>query len=491
MFVPFAAYLPDLAAFNASASFTAENVAPSSSGFMPFPALATVTNALIARAQGAISVRGLSGIIHNFAGDATKLYKLSSDGLTWNDVSRLAGGAYAAPADGWWDFALFGDKIFATNGVDAVQTFQLDVAANFTALAGTPPTSAFAGSVRDFAVLARQNTNWNRIRWSGINDVTTWVSSTATMSDYQDFADGGAIMGFVGGEFGVVLQERAIQRMVFEGPPLIFRFDKIANTLGCRIERSVAAYQDLIFFLSNDGFYMIRGGSEIVPIGTEKVDRTFETVFNSNLPYRCSAGIDPIRKLYMFAYPSTNSSGAPDYMFVYHWPTGQFATIKQDVEIIFTAATQTSYTLDSLDALSGSLDALSFSLDSRFYTGTGRLLPAAFYTDHKFGFFSGSNLAATIETGDAQLTPGRQSLLRSLRPMVEGTMVTPSVTIRSRKRLQDSYTDATPVAANANGVCPVRVNSRYHRMKMTIPAASTWNFARGVDDINFTATGTR
>lgn len=491
MLIPFAPYLPDLAAFNANASFTAENVSPSSSGFMPFPALATVTTALTARAQGAISVKGLIGAVGNFCGDATKLYKLGSDGVTWNDVSRTVGGAYATPSDGWWDFSIFGDRVFATNNVDAVQVFQLGVDTNFSALAGTPPISAFAGTVRDFAVLARQSTNWNRIRWSGINDVTTWVSSAATMSDYQDFPDGGAIMGFVGGEFGLVFQEQAIRRMAYEGPPTIFRFDKIANTLGCRIERSIAAYQDLSFFLSNDGFYMIRGGSEFVPIGAEKVDRTFETVFNASLAYRCSAAIDPIRKLYMFAYPSTNSSGNPDYMFVYHWPTGQFATIKQDIELIVTASTQTGYTLDSLDALSPSVDALSFSLDSRYYAGIGRLLLSGFYTDHKQGYFSGDNLAATIETGDAQLTPGRKSLLRSLRPMVEGSMVTPTVTVRSRNRLQDSYTDATPIAANANGVCPVRVNARYHRMKMTIPASSSWNFARGVDDINFTATGTR
>ena len=483
--IPFAPYLPDLAAFNTNASFQAKNVVPSATGFLPVAGFANISGAITARAQGAISVRGLSGTISNFCGDATKLYKLSSDGLTWNDVSRVAGGAYATPVTSWWDFALFGDKLFATNSFDAVQVFQLDVAANFTALAGTPPVSYFAGTVRDFAVLLRDSSKWNRILWSAINNVADWVSSATTMSDFQDFPDGGIIQGFVGGEFGLVFQERAIRRMSFEGPPTIFRFDAIATTLGCRVERSIAAYENLAFFLSNDGFYMIQGGSQITPIGVEKIDRTLEANLNSTLLYRCASAIDPIRKLYLFGFPSIASTGNIDTIYAYHWPTGQWSTISQTVELIYTAAPQSGYTLDTLDTLSGSIDALTITLDSTFYAGSGRLLLAGFDGTHKQGYFNGANLASTLETADAQLTPGKKSLVRSARPMIEGLSVTPTITVKYRNRLQDSYMTTTPVAANSFGKCPLRVNARYHRMVVDIPAASQWSFARGVDDITF------
>ena len=82
-------------------------------------------------------------------------------------------------------------------------------------------------------------------------------------------------------------------------------------------------------------------------------------------------------------------------------------------------------------------------------------------------------------------------MLRALRPMVEGSSVTPSITIKYRNRVQDNHTTRSPVAANANGICPVRVNARYHRAKMTIPAADTWSFATGVDDAKFSQMGTR
>jgi hypothetical protein len=489
--IPFAPYLPDLAAFETLASFQALNVVPSSTGFLPFAGLSAISNATTNRVQGAFSVRSVSGTVHNFCGDSTKLYKLSADGLTWNDVSRTVGGAYATAADGWWDFSVFGDRVFVSNNVDTTQTFQLDVSTNFTALSGTPPTSTFTGTIRDFAVLARQNTLTNRLRWSAINNVADWVASSATMSDFQDFPDGGSIMGFVGGEYGVVFLERAIYRMPFEGPPTIFRFDRIANTIGCRVERSIASYQNMTFFLSNDGFYMLQGGSVLVPIGAEKIDRTFETLFNANYPYLCSAAIDPTRKLYLFSFPSNASSSMADTILAYHWPTGQFSLINASVDMIYTALTQSSFTLDSIDSVSTNLDALPFSLDSRYWSGVGRLLLSGFDSSHKQGFFNGTNLAATIETGDAQLSQGRLSLLKAARPMIEGLNATPTVTIKSRNRLQDSYSSATPVAANANGVCPLRVNARYHRMIMTVPAASDWTFARGVDDIKFTATGAR
>lgn len=483
---------PDKAAFNTQASMDVLNVIPSSTGYLPFPSFFNVTSAITARAQGAISVRGLQGTIYNFAGDATKVYKEQSGGTAWDDVSRLAGGAYACASDKWWDFVLFGDKVIATDGNDVPQTFQLDVDANFSALAGSPPTANFTGVIRDFAVLARKNTAFNKITWSGINDVTAWTASATTLSDSQDFPEGGQIMGFVGGEFGIVFLEKGIFRMAFEGPPTIFRFDKIANSLGCRAERSIAAYENLIFFMADDGFYMIRGGSEIIPIGTEKIDRTFETLLDSTYLYRVSCAIDPLKKLYVVGFASPAATmGTPDMLIAYHWPTGQWAPASVTHEIIYTGATQTTYTIDGLDALSSTIDGLPYPVDSRFYAGSGRLLLAGFNSSHQQGFFSGASLAATIETGDIQLNPGFKTLLRSARPMVEGSSVTPSLTVKSRDSLGASHTTGSPVAVNSTGVCTFRVNSRYHRAKLTIPASDTWTTARGIDDIVSSKMGAR
>ena len=489
--IPFQPWLPDSADF-ANVSSEALNVIPSSYGFRPFPGFTNTASAVTARVQGAISVRSLSGTIFNFCGDATKLYKLASDGLSWSDVSRTSGGAYAVAADSKWSFAQYGDYVIATNGNDAVQVFQLGVSTNFAALAGSPPAAYFAGSIREFGVLAKTTTENNRVRWSAIGNIADWVASATTLSDYQDLPDGGSVMGFVGGEFGIVFQERAITRMSFEGPPTAFRFDKIATYLGCRAEGSIAAFENFAFFLGDDGMYMIRGGSEIVPIGVEKVDRWIEDNLDASFLYRITAAIDPINKLYIMGFPSISTgTGSPTEIIIYHWPTGQWSRAKVNHEMVYAAATQASYTIDGMDAASATVDGLPFPMDSRFWSGTGRLLLAAFDTSHRQGFFSSANLAATVETGDTQLTPGGRSLLKGLRPIVEGTTVTPSLTVGKRNYLNEPVTYGSSIPVNAYGICTARVNGRYHRARITIPAGNLWNFARGVDDLNFSPVGKR
>lgn len=490
--VPFAAWQPDTADFDTGVSTEALNVIPSTSGFRPFPAFANTASAITARAQGAISVRSVSGTIFNFCGDATKLYKLASSGLSWTDVSRTVGGAYSVAADSKWSFAQYGDFLMATNGNDAVQVFELGVSSNFSALAGSPPASYYVGAIREFGVLAKTSTTNNRVRWSAIGNISDWVSSATTLSDYQDLPDGGSIMGFVGGEFGVVFQERAITRMSFEGPPTAFRFDKISAFLGCRADGSIAAFDNLIFFLGDDGAYMIRGGAEIVPIGVDKVDTWIEQNLDANYLFRITSAIDPINKLYIMGFPTVSTgTGSPDTLLMYHWPSGQWSRASVNHQMIYPAATQATYTIDGMDAVSSTVDGLPFPVDSRFWSGTGRLLLSAFDTSNRQGFFSGTNLAATIETGDSQLTPGGRTLLRGLRPIVEGSSVTPSLTVGWRNSLGSGLTYGSAIPVNAYGFCNARVNARYHRARITIPAGSQWSFARGVDDLKFSPMGSR
>ena len=484
MMIPFGPWLPDQPAFRSGGSLEALNVIPTQNGYRPFPGFSAVADAVTARAQGMFTCRGLTGTIHNFCGDATKLYKMDSDGLGWTDASRLAGGAYTTAATGWWDFFQFGDTVIAINGADAAQSFTLSSSANFAALGGSSPVASFCGVVRGFGVMLRVSTAQSTVHWSGIEDVTTWAASATTLSDTQILPDSGLIMGFVGGEFGLVFQERAIYRMAFEGPPTAFRFDRIANQLGCRAERSIAGYEGLAFFLSDDGLQMVRGGVEIIPIGSEKFDRWLEDdIDNENLD-RISSAVDPINKLYLMGYPSTISSGgSPDTIFVYHWPTGKAARVRVNHEIIGTMATQAGYTLDGLDSVSATLEALPHSLDSRIWTGSGRLVLGGFNTSHAFGYFDGTSLAATIDTFEDQLFKGRRANVLAARPLIQGSSVTPYITPIVRDLLHEPVSVGIAVAANDSGICPLRAHGRYFRGRVTTTAGDVWEHAIGIDDV--------
>jgi hypothetical protein len=100
-----------------------------------------------------------------------------------------------------------------------------------------------------------------------------------------------------------------VRRMTYEGPPVVFRLDKISNGVGCSVPGSVAGLLDMAFFVHKSGFYMVQAAQAVAPIGRGKVDRTFWAEFDETNQSRCSAAIDPVRGLYVFAYPANGSNG--------------------------------------------------------------------------------------------------------------------------------------------------------------------------------------
>jgi hypothetical protein len=488
--LPIGEWLPDLPELRNPGALTAKNVIPAIGSYRPLPGFAVQGNALLARAQGAVSARGIAGAIANIAGDASKLYKLSSSGASWQDVSRLSGGAYATPTEGRWSFAQFGDLVVACNGIDAPQKFAIGGATNFTALGGSPPVSSFAATVRDFLVMARLAGANQRVQWSGINNAETWSPSQSTQADFQDLPDGGDIMGVTGGENGLVFQERSIKRMTYVGAPLVFQFDEVARGTGTPAPGSIARHGDLAFYLADEGFFALRGAQELRPIGQFKVDRHFWNDVDQSYLHRITAAIDPISKLYVVSYPGAgNGGGTPNRLLIYNWSADRWSNAEVTLEMLHQAATQAGYSLDDLDSVSASLDALPFSLDSRAWSGSGRLLLAGFDTTHRIGYFNGGNLAATVDTTEAQPIPNRRALLRGLRPIVDGGSIT--VRIASRDRADLPAVFGPPTALAPHGACPVRANGRYHRARIEIAANSAWTHVQGVDEVEVSPAGAR
>jgi hypothetical protein len=328
------------------------------------------------------------------------------------------------------------------------------------------------------------------VHWSGINNAETWTPSPTTQADRQDLPDGGWVQGIVGGEIGLIFQERAIQRMTYAGSPLIFQIDKISRELGASIEGSIAGHHDMAFFAHTSGFHAAIGAQQVQAIGDQKVDRYFWNDLDQNYLYRVSATVDPINKLYVLSYPgSGNSGGMPNKLLIYNWALGRWSRAEVELGTIHTGLSQAGYTLDQLDSVSASLDALTFSLDSPVWTGVGRLFLAGFDNANQLGYFNGPNMAATVETGEAQLAPGRRAMLRGLRVAVEGGGAT--VQIGARDRLSDAVSWGPFSTPDAGGRCAVRSNARYHRARINLTAGSGWSDVQGVDEIEVSVEGTR
>lgn len=484
--IPFAPWLPDLPISLPDKCNDIENVTPFEVAYKPTRKVSPTTPALALDPNEAETFLSLDGAVVNVVGTATGLFIYDSVANLWTNVTRAVGGAYAVPAGNRWSFAQYQNYIFATNGFDTVQRYQIGVSSTFENRVEIPIGKYLATS-RLFVIMAHLATNGREMAWCALGDPSDWTFSAATLADHQIISDKGDITGISSGDLVVIIQRDGINRMVFAGPPLVFNIERFSTNVGCFVDGSFTQYGDLLFFLSTSGFKMLRAGQELDNIGDLKVDAWIERNLNFTNHGLSNATVDIANKLYVFNMPSSGSDIC-DTQVVYHWPTGRWSKWRQDLSLVCTLTSGVTYTLDNIDGVFGAnLDAMDISLDSPILSTIGLTAMAGFPNTgadaKKMGFFTGVVLAAVLETGDINFIPGRRALLRNIFPLVESTgtlllSVTPSV----RNSL---YVPSIPQAAGTligYRKVPLRAAGRFHRMRVGIEEGVEWQFAIGLDE---------
>lgn len=457
--INFGEWLPDQPAITGALT-EALNVIPLQVGYGGLPTISTISNAAATDLNGLFAGR-FGETTQLFASGTTKLYTYSSNNLNLTDVSSTT---YTGDR---WNFAQFGKIVLAANGKEKVQKFELGTSSAFATLSVEAPSAKMVTVVRDFVVCANTDANPNRVFWSDINDETSWSSSVTSQSDIQDIPDGGNIQGIVGGEFGIVFLERAISRMTYAGAPLYFQFDTISKGLGCLEPKSIAQYGQLVFFLSDDGFYLCNGQT-VTPIGAEKVDRFFFEDCELALLNTMSAAVDPVRRCVFWCYSNNQSKQS---LLIYNFQVQKWSRGETTADFIAAAATE-AITLESLNNYSSSIDTLGISLDDRFWLANNLLL--AGLKEDKIVSFSGQNSTAELITGDLTST---NSVINLAKPQIDKG--TASVAIASRDRLDSEIAFSTAQEADSENRCSVRSHGRYHRVKV-IPSGN-YTSCVGVD----------
>jgi hypothetical protein len=375
-----------------------------------------------------------------------------------------------------WDVVQFGSVMLAANGLDKIQAVELNTSNFFDDVAAAAPIAKYITVVRDFVVAANETSFENKVYWSDINDETNWTPSSTSQSDSQVIADGGDIMGLAGGEYGLVLLEKAIYRMSYIGSPLFFQFDAISRGIGCLSNGSVVQYNGLTYFLANDGFY-VSDGQTVKSISAGKVDKWFFDNADPNSFNLMSSSVDPVKRLIAWCFSNVFAS---KLILIYSIDTGKWSYVETTASAISIAITP-PVTLEGLDLYSTSIDALPVSLDARQWAGGDPLFAGV--SGQKIITFGGANKTASIVTGDIDI--GR-SVITLARPLVDGGSA--SVAVSARANLSDAISYTTPVAADTEGRASLRSAGRYMRVQ-TIPSGS-WSTCVGVD-VDITKQGGR
>lgn len=472
--IEFGKWLPDQPSIQGPHLRDAKNVTPLVQAYGPWKAHAATTNALDGKCLGMIAAKDAAGDSHMYAGDSTKLYALG--GTTWADAS---GGAYGPAATSTrWRFAVYGDRLLATNGIDAPQYIDMSGGGTFANLPGSPGNASLIGVFNEFVFLA-PTANAKSVKWSGLGDSEGWTAGV-NQSDEQELVDGGRVTGFAATQ-GVfyVFKERCIYRFIYVGGDVIFQIDKVVDGIGCIEPGSLISYGTLMLFLDESGWFIWDGASQPRSIGANTFDTWFEDECDHLARYSMSGALSPHRKIAAWAFASNDAgSSVPDTMLVYNYVADKASYVRANVEIL-GGAVSLGVGLDDLTDFEMDTET-DTAMDDPFWLGGDAYL-AAFSAEHKLGTFSGSNLEATIETGAFPIGDGFRARIEWLRPLFTGDSAG-AVTAAggSAVRSGDAITFQSGVAQQASGRCPQRnVNGFYSAAKYVAPAAAAWTEAIG------------
>jgi hypothetical protein len=481
--MPYGPWEPDVAGVNAQVLATAKNVWASKSGYIPISILAAVSSsALPSKCIGMEVARTSAGGWLIFAGTATKLYKFQSN--AWVDVTRVSGGNYTVSVDDYWSFVQYGSKFLATNVNDNLQVFDVDSGAtNFSDCAGTPPRARYVTVVGDFAVLASLSSGDRRVRNSAINDSTGWTVGT-NLCDEQEFADGGRVTGLAGGEYGRVVQERSIRRMIFQpGSDQAFRFERVENEHGAAAGYSLASTANTIFFLANDGFYSFNDNG-LNPIGAQRVNKWFRANCDSSRYFAVISFRDPFAPRIGWAFYNSTGSVNFDRIIFYDWQLDRW-TYAEITAQYWASLVTAGVTLEDLDVY-GDIDGggIPYPFDSRVWEG-GAPVIGAVDASGQMAFLEGTTpLTAVLSTSPSHVNVGSRSKDFVIEPMGIFNDASPTLRIGKRENTQHSVTYTSAASPSTlSGLFRLTASGRVHEFELTITQSSgtLWEHAQGLD----------
>lgn len=482
---------PDASGVDVAVLDTAKNVWSSKNGYIPIPSLSAVsTSALPSKCIGVAFARTSSGGFVIFAGTRTKLYKFQSN--AWVDYTRVSGGNYTVSTDDYWSFRQFGSKLLATNVSDNLQVIDVDTGATaFADCAGTPPKARYVTVVGDFVVLASLSTGDRLVRNSAINDSTGWTVGT-NLCDEQEFADGGRVTGLAGGEYGYVVQETSIRRMIFQpGSDQAFRFERVENEHGAAAGYSLASTANSIFFLANDGFYKFSPDG-LNPIGAQRVNKWFRANCDAARYFSVISFSDPFAPRIGWAFYNSAGSANFDRVIFYDWQIDRW-TYAEVTAQFWSSLVTAGVTLEDLDVY-GDIDGggIPYPFDSRVWEG-GAPVIGAVNSSGQMAFLEGSApLTAVISTGSLHLNQGGRSKELAVYPLGVFNDAAPTLRVGRRENTQHAATfTAATAPSTLTGIIRLTASGRVHEFELTVTQSTgtLWTHAQGLDVQNATRAG--
>ena len=300
------------------------------------------------------------------------------------------------------------------------------------------------GVISQFVVVSETGARTS-VRWCEIGDATSWPEpntdeARAAQAGRQTMPpELGMVTGIAPGDFfGYVFQERGISKMTYVGGDVVFAFDTmVTDGVGCFGYNRFVVVDGIIFFESNNGYYMLSNG-QLKDIGYGRVSET---------------------------YPPTGSITDTQHNVVANEAIG--CVFFESQSLCYNYKTDQWTRVPALDGY-----PLYRIRHPDGIIGTVVITHGATDTDAVQHQEGGTAQTATLETAETDLNQGGRAEIDGVRPRVNGGTVAVSVGVRND--LDDAVTYSTGTSINSRtGMANFRsaanrAEGRYQRVKLTI-----------------------
>jgi len=478
---PYGVLAPDQGDLAPGIMLQADGVQPLQDGYGPFPSLSigTTATALSGAPRGLASYQTADGTWQIVAFTASTVEAKAADD-TWTVIDS---GLTTTSGDDWCA-GRFGTKLLYSNTTQGMRAYDVEAGGAAAAVSNAKAPRWFfeCGNILfGLDCLDSTGTRNNRlIRSSAFSDHTNWTTKGA---DYQPLESGGALVwgAKLSDTAAGVLQQGAVKLIqVGNVGNALWGIQTISEGFGAVGAKSCVAFDGSMWWWATDGLRRYTLGGQIERPLAGKMDRWFLDRVDQSDMSLIQGSIDPFRKNVMWRWKRAANSSTTVFEDIigYNWENNKPFTLTLQTTYLGYSA-QTAATWDAYDA-TATWDAVDAGLiwDGRYLQG-GQPLFGAMNSAYKFGYFTGTPMAATLETAinDSPIS----TLISTATPQDDSDDGTLELGIRVA--LNDATTWKTGVAKKTSGRVPVRGRGKYIAFRRNITAASSWTFAKGVDHI--------
>lgn len=478
---PFGPWLPDQNDYKNPGLEVCTNMLPSPDGYQPARGFGEEIADLGAAALSARVFERADGTRVTVAASATDLHTIINGTVADSSLSLTL----TAPVA----FERFGQSIYATNKTGFWYLDDIEADDTFAVVSGTVPAARTMARVSDFLVMGDltdidTSDAPYRVRWSQFNNPQgDWTDDIGVQAGAVDMPEHlGRVMAITGGTAGLVFQRNGLSRLFYTGGGTVFGKQIVDEARGCQSSRSVVQVGAVTYYLADDGFAVSDGaGSQTISSG--RVWRWF--LANAGQAYIGSVegAVDWQNRCVAWTVP--DNSGVFTGLLFYCWENQQWSYVELALDTL-VATGQDGLSLEQVSALYPNLDTMPGSLDDAQFMPRQRFLGA--FTGGSYATLGGETLAANFATGDFQPQPGFRVFARSVTPLIEVETGDMTVSLSGKATPSGGLSASPEVLLGPLGFAAFNFDARFARVRMTLPAGSSWSNAYGFQ-VDFSVTG--